>query len=114
MSILSDSLVGLCCVGESSPEVDNPTITQQPSSQTTTVGNDAPFDVETDDNDANSYEWESNDGSGWVSTGVLTKLLVITSVTLLLSGTQYRCVVRRISNPLLLVVSLSVTLTVTL
>ncbi len=81
-----------------------PSITSHPSSDTVCHGGASYFVVSA--NDATSYQWQVNTGSGWsnlsnggVYGGATTDSLYITSATVSMNGYQYRCIATGAASP---------------
>ena len=76
----------------------NTLITQHPVNATTMAGNSASFSI-SDTGGAATYQWQENDGSGFVNLtntppygGVNTKVLTINPATTSLNNNTYRCI----------------------
>lgn len=97
---------------------NNPTITTQPSNTSVGAGSTATFTVVA--NNAGSYQWQVNDGYGFVNlsnnaqySGVNTATLTVSNTTLFMDYYQYRVVVKAAAPCTVDVNSTSVTLNVT-
>jgi len=78
---------------EVSATLTAPNFTTHPANQTTTVGGSATFTAAATGNPAPTFQWQYNDGTGWDDiTGETTATLTLTSVTIAMSGYQYRVV----------------------
>ena len=93
-----------------------PSITGQPVSSTVCLGSGTSYSV-TAQGTALTYQWQSNNGTGWtnlsngaVYTGATGLTLTISNTTLAMNGTQFRCVVNGVCPPAL--ISDAATLTV--
>jgi len=89
-------------------------ITSQPQSQEVCPNSNTFFEVLAED--ANDYQWQVNDGSGYnnladnnIYSGVITRILYIATANLTMSGFKYRCI---LSNPGGSVITISATLSV--
>ena len=70
-----------------------PSITQQPANRSVHTGQTATFTVAATGTPAPTIQWQVNDGSGWANiAGATGTTLTLTSVTLAMSGNQYRAV----------------------
>jgi len=74
-------------------------ITAEPSSETVLLGNNSTFSVSTT-MPSPTYQWQENSGSGFVNlvsvppySGVTTNTLTITTATMVLNNTHYRCII---------------------
>lgn len=97
---------------------NNPTITTQPSNTSVGAGSTATFTVVA--NNAGSYQWQVNDGYGFVNlsnnaqySGVSTATLTVSNTTLFMDYYQYRVVVKAAAPCTVDVNSTSATLNVT-
>ena len=97
---------------------NNPTITTQPSNTSVGAGSTATFTVVA--NNAGSYQWQVNDGYGFVNlsnnaqySGVDTATLTVSNTTLFMDYYQYRVVVKAAAPCTVDVNSTSATLNVT-
>ena len=75
----------------------SPAISTEPSNKSVTAPNGTSFAISASGSN-NSYQWQSNTGSGWSNftnnstySGALTTTLTIISTTVSMSGYQYRC-----------------------
>ncbi len=96
----------------------NPAITTQPSNTSVGAGSTATFTVVA--NNAGSYQWQENSGSGFVNltnnaqySGVNTATLTVSNTTLFMDYYQYRVVVKAAAPCTVDVNSTSATLNVT-
>ena len=69
-----------------------PTLTS-PTNQTVIYGGNASFSITATGTGTLSYQWQVNDGSGWVNIGTNSYILDVTLPTVAMSDNQYRCVV---------------------
>jgi hypothetical protein len=81
----------------SSQNVPGPAITSQPSAVTLCSNGNASYTVSSS---ASSFQWQENNGTGWISlsntsvySGATTNSLVITGASNVMTGYRYRCVV---------------------
>jgi len=82
-----------------------PAITLQPSNSTICAGSNTSFSIAAAGSNI-AYQWQVNDGSGWVNvtntgiyTGATTNTLDLTAPTIAIDGHQYRCVVNGVCTP---------------
>ena len=82
-----------------------PAITTQPTNSTITSGNNTSFTVAATGSGL-TYQWQTNNGSGWgnvtntgIYSGATTNTLTLTGATASVNGDQYRCVVSGTCTP---------------
>jgi hypothetical protein len=103
---LSDTEVKALYNYESTPAIQSPVLSEQPQSQSVTVGNDATFCVTLKDAGTYNYQWQFNEQN---IAGATLSCYTVNSVTTAMNGGRYRVIV---SNSAGTVISDSATLTV--
>lgn len=97
-SVTCDSFSTLSSVALLSVTCTPPIITTQPADLSVPENDDATFSVAADGSAPFTYQWQVNDGNGWVNTATDGETLIVSDVSQAMNGYLYRVVVDNVCS----------------